>query len=194
MWELKLSTQKEDASPWNSPNSYFGQKMTQTLSMSEALQQFLDDSFVRELLAQVDEVIVDGGKSYGDDYHPKIFAGDVSTQIKFNLKHFAVFLSSTFDDMKFEQDHLLQYVFPVMKIVCERLGLHLSVVSMRWGVRNKAINDHLTSDLCMAQLQRAMRTSAGTSFLSLQSHRYGSTLQTLIVDIICLCFRLPRDS
>ena len=84
-----------------------------------------------------------------------------------------LFISSTFDDTKFEQDVLLRKTFPNLKAFCNNLGLGFNVVSMRWGVLGRSGNKHMTSELCMTQLQKCLDESAGPAFVTLQSHRYG---------------------
>ena len=84
-----------------------------------------------------------------------------------------VFISSTFDDTKFEQDVLLKMVYPRLRDFCRSLGLGFDVVSMRWGVLARSGDEHLTSELCMSQLEMCKRESVGLSFLTLQGYRYG---------------------
>ena len=44
-----------------------------------------------------------------------------------------IFLSSTFEDTKYEQDDMLVNVFPFMREeICRPLGLDFDVVTMRW--------------------------------------------------------------
>ena len=44
-----------------------------------------------------------------------------------------VFLSSTFEDTKNEQDHMLLEVFPFLREeICRPLGLDFDIVTMRW--------------------------------------------------------------
>lgn len=45
-----------------------------------------------------------------------------------------VFLSSTFQDMQAERDHLVKRVFPALKRKCQERGLDFAVVDLRWGV------------------------------------------------------------
>jgi WD40 repeat protein len=84
-----------------------------------------------------------------------------------------IFLSSTFDDTKFEQNALLEKVFPFLRVFCAALGLSFEVATMRWGVRSRSGNDHQTSELCMKQLYKSMRSSAGTAYCTILGHRYG---------------------
>lgn len=84
-----------------------------------------------------------------------------------------VFVSSTFEDTKFENDYLLRHVFPFLKRYCAVLQMDFNAISMRWGVRSGASNDHDTADMCMKQLHDCLEQSAGLAYITLQSHRYG---------------------
>ena len=83
------------------------------------------------------------------------------------------FISSTFEDTQFEQDYMLKEYFPFMKQFCDVLGLDFDVVTMRWGVRARANNDHKTTEMCMEELYNCLNESAGLAYIALQSHRYG---------------------
>jgi hypothetical protein len=83
------------------------------------------------------------------------------------------FISSTFEDTQFEQDYLLTQCFPFLKEFCDELLLDFNVVSMRWGVRARAGNDHRTAELCMEELQQCLQKSAGLAYIAIQSYRYG---------------------
>ena len=75
-----------------------------------------------------------------------------------------VFLSSTFEDTKNEQDHMLVNVFPfVREDICRPLGLDFDVVTMRWGVNGIASSTHRTSEMCMKQLEDSKQCSVGKS-------------------------------
>ena len=100
----------------------------------------------------------------------------------------SLFISSTFDDTKFEQDVLLG-ASPFLKSFCRELGLDFGIVSMRWGVNGRSMDSHLTSELCFQQLAACLKESAGPAFLTLQSMRYGyrpfpNTIRQLEFDAI----------
>ena len=84
-----------------------------------------------------------------------------------------LFISSTFDDTKNEQDAILERALPELQAFCRSKGLQFQIVSMRWGVLARSGNNHLTSELCISQLHRCLDESAGTAFVTIQSHRYG---------------------
>jgi len=48
-----------------------------------------------------------------------------------------VFISSTFQDMHAERDHLVKLVFPELREKLLPYHIHLDDVGPRWGVRNK---------------------------------------------------------
>lgn len=39
------------------------------------------------------------------------------------------------------------------------------VVDMRWGVRDEATDDHMTTELCMKEIQNCQRLSMGPNFV-----------------------------
>jgi nephrocystin-3 len=45
-----------------------------------------------------------------------------------------VFLSSTFRDMEFERDYLLQHVFPKFRQDCAERNVGFTEIDLRWGV------------------------------------------------------------
>ena len=83
------------------------------------------------------------------------------------------FISSTFEDTKFEQDFLLENVFSFINKLCKLMSYDFNIVSMRWGVRSYSNNSHLVSELCMRELYECLNNSKGISYITLQSHRYG---------------------
>ena len=41
----------------------------------------------------------------------------------------------------------------------------LQVVDMRWGVRDEATDDHMTTELCMSEIDNCKRLSMGPNFV-----------------------------
>lgn len=39
------------------------------------------------------------------------------------------------------------------------------VVDMRWGVRDEATDDHMTTELCMREIENCQRLSMGPNFV-----------------------------
>ncbi len=52
-----------------------------------------------------------------------------------------------------------------MKEKCHQLGYEFQVVDMRWGVRDEATDDHMTTDLCLREVDLCMKISTGPCFV-----------------------------
>ena len=59
----------------------------------------------------------------------------------------------------------MEGVYPQLKIFCQELGYEFQVVDMRWGVRDEATDDHMTSELCMKELKNCQKLSTGPNFI-----------------------------
>ncbi|KAM4807933.1 NACHT domain- and WD repeat-containing protein 1 [Rhinophrynus dorsalis] len=84
-----------------------------------------------------------------------------------------LFISSTFADMAEERDALMEFAYPEIQGFCQKHGLGFEVVDMRWGVRDYVSVDHMTSELCLKEIDLCKKTSVGASFIALVGHRYG---------------------
>ena len=68
----------------------------------------------------------------------------------------------------------MEYVYPKIKEYCrEKHGLEYQVVDMRWGVRDEMTNDHLTTELCLAELRACQHLSIGPNFVYFGGQKYG---------------------
>ncbi|VDM45229.1 unnamed protein product [Toxocara canis] len=77
-----------------------------------------------------------------------------------------VFTSSTFTDTTVERNALMEDVYPALKEFCrETHGLDFQVVDMRWGVRDEATDDHMTTKLCINEIGNCQRLSLGPNFV-----------------------------
>ncbi|XP_068248399.1 NACHT and WD repeat domain-containing protein 2 [Palaemon carinicauda] len=104
----------------------------------------------------------------------KIFAGSLETLPPVGSKVCRIFTSSTFTDMLMERNTLMESVYPKLKEFCrEKHGLEFQVVDMRWGVRDEATDDHLTTDLCMNEIINCQRLSMGPNFVFFGGQKYG---------------------
>ena len=56
-------------------------------------------------------------------------------------------------------------VYPKLKEYCQSKGYDFQVVDMRWGVRDEATADHMTSELCMRELRACQKLSTGPNFV-----------------------------
>ena len=57
-------------------------------------------------------------------------------------------------------------VYPKLKEYCQSKGYAFQVVDMRWGVRDEATADHMTSELCMRELRACQKLSTGPNFIA----------------------------
>lgn len=84
-----------------------------------------------------------------------------------------LFISSTFSDMAEERNALMEIAYPEIQTFCQQHGLTFEVVDMRWGVRDYASVDHMTTDLCLKEIKVCRKTSMGPYFIGLVGNRYG---------------------
>ena len=59
----------------------------------------------------------------------------------------------------------MEHVYPKLKTFCQERGYEFQVVDMRWGVRDEATDDHMTSELCMKEIKDCQRLSTGPNFI-----------------------------
>jgi len=81
------------------------------------------------------------------------------------------FVSSTFDDTKHERDVLIKCVMPALQHHARSVRFEVVLSEMRFGIRASLIEDHKTTEVCMAELQRCIETSAGLSYMLLSCNR-----------------------
>ncbi|XP_064630208.1 NACHT domain- and WD repeat-containing protein 1-like isoform X2 [Lineus longissimus] len=89
------------------------------------------------------------------------------------VKIVRIFTSSTFTDTREERNSLMKYVYPNLSTFCRERGYEFQVVDMRWGVRDEATEDHMTSELCMHELRECQRLSTGPNFVTFLGQKYG---------------------
>ena len=82
-------------------------------------------------------------------------------------------LSSTFTDTEWERNLLLDDVMPYLQDYCRKRRFEIKLVEMRWGIRKDASDDHKTSDICMAELERCQRESQGYFYVFIGAQKYG---------------------
>ena len=68
-------------------------------------------------------------------------------------------------DTKVERNALMERVYPKLKEFCQERGYEFQVVDMRWGVRDEATDDHMTSELCMKEITDCQKFSTGPNFI-----------------------------
>ncbi len=70
-----------------------------------------------------------------------------------------------YSDTRHERNALMEKVYPGLKTFCQARGYDFQVVDMRWGVREESTNDHMTTDLCLQELQACKKLSTGPNFV-----------------------------
>ena len=70
-----------------------------------------------------------------------------------------------FTDTRAERNALMALVYPKLREYCRERGYDFQVVDMRWGVRDEATDDHMTSELCMRELRKCQKFSTGPNFI-----------------------------
>ncbi|XP_060067084.1 NACHT and WD repeat domain-containing protein 2-like [Ylistrum balloti] len=111
-----------------------------------------------------------------------ILQGDISVDVPTTAKIVRIFTSSTFTDTMHERNVWMSEAYPRVKMFCQELGYEFQVVDMRWGVRDEAMDDHSTTDLCLKELQLCQKLSTGPNFVTLLSHKYGYRSLTREID------------
>uniref|UniRef100_A0A0K0EPQ8 NACHT domain-containing protein n=1 Tax=Strongyloides stercoralis TaxID=6248 RepID=A0A0K0EPQ8_STRER len=85
-----------------------------------------------------------------------------------------VFTSSTFTDTSLERNMLMEEVYPNLKKYCREMhGLDFQVVDMRWGIRDEATDDHMTTKLCLNEIKNCQKISLGPNFVVFLCQKYG---------------------
>ncbi|XP_066996019.2 NACHT and WD repeat domain-containing protein 2 [Anabrus simplex] len=103
-----------------------------------------------------------------------IFAGSLESLPPVSSKIVRIFTSSTFTDTTMERNTLMAQCYPKLKDYCrEKHGLEFQVVDMRWGVRDEATDDHMTTELCMKEIENCQRLSMGPNFVVFLGQKYG---------------------
>jgi hypothetical protein len=79
-----------------------------------------------------------------------------------------VFVSSTFRDMKEERDHLVKFIFPQLRKLCESRGVVWGEVDLRWGVTDEQKAEGKVLPICLEEIKRCW-----PYFIGLLGERYG---------------------
>ncbi len=85
-----------------------------------------------------------------------------------------VFISSTFLDMHGERDHLVKFVFPQLRRLCDERGVTWGEVDLRWGVTDEAAAEGKVLPICLEEINRCR-----PYFIGLLGERYGWVPQTI---------------
>ncbi|XP_069111532.1 NACHT and WD repeat domain-containing protein 2-like [Argopecten irradians] len=129
----------------------------------------------------------------------RVLSGCLGNLPALSSKIVRIFTSSTFTDTTIERNALMENVYPKLKeYLRERYGLEFQVVDMRWGVRDEATDDHMTTQLCMQEIDNCQRLSIGPNFVVFLGQKYGyRPLPTFIVatefEMIRECVKSVKD-
>jgi len=94
-------------------------------------------------------------------------------------RHIRVFISSTFRDMGAERDHLVKFVFPQLRKLCESRGVTWGEVDLRWGVTDEAAAEGKVLPICLEEINRC-----NPYFIGLLGERYGWIPQSISDDLV----------
>nr|XP_029488034.1 NACHT domain- and WD repeat-containing protein 1 [Oncorhynchus nerka] len=103
----------------------------------------------------------------------EVLRGQATEGLKLRSNVVRVFVSSTFTDMSSERNALLDKTYPELQAFCQSLGLVFEVVDMRWGLQDAIAVDHMTTELCLQEIEACKKVSVGPSFIALLGNRYG---------------------
>jgi len=90
-----------------------------------------------------------------------------------------VFISSTFLDMHAERDHLVKFVFPQLRRLCEARGVTWGEVDLRWGVTDEAAAEGKVLPICLEEINRCR-----PYFIGLLGERYGWVPQSIPAELV----------
>jgi len=90
-----------------------------------------------------------------------------------------VFVSSTFRDMQAERDHLIKFIFPQLRSLCEARGVTWGEVDLRWGITDEEKAEGKVLPLCLNEIQRCR-----PYFIGMLGERYGWVPQEIADDLI----------
>ncbi|KAG3279983.1 NACHT and WD repeat domain containing 1 [Ictidomys tridecemlineatus] len=75
--------------------------------------------------------------------------------------------------MDAEREALQSAACPQVQTFCQKHGLTFEVVDLRWGIQNSEATDHMTTEICLEELDRCRKTSIGPAFVALIGDQYG---------------------
>uniref|UniRef100_A0A8C1RHS7 NACHT and WD repeat domain containing 1 n=1 Tax=Cyprinus carpio TaxID=7962 RepID=A0A8C1RHS7_CYPCA len=99
--------------------------------------------------------------------------------------------------MKNERNAFWEKAYSELQAHCQSLGLVFEVVDFRCGVRDIFTSDHLTTELCIKEIESCQRISDGPTFIALLGNQYGHrSIPRLIpeTEFELLLSKLHKDS
>ncbi len=79
-----------------------------------------------------------------------------------------VFISSTFQDLQEEREHLVKKVFPEVRARCRERGITFTEVDLRWGVTEEDVASARGIRTCLEEIDRTR-----PYFIGITGDRYG---------------------
>nr|XP_006817837.1 PREDICTED: NACHT and WD repeat domain-containing protein 1-like [Saccoglossus kowalevskii] len=108
-----------------------------------------------------------------EDVYKRLLRGSIDNVPQQESNIVRIFISSTFTDMVEERNTLMRDSFPDLRLYCQQHGLEFEVVDMRWGIRDEASSDHMTTELCIREIHNCHRLSSGPYFVAFIGNKYG---------------------
>ena len=96
-----------------------------------------------------------------------------------NDRQIRVFISSTFRDMQAERDHLVKFIFPQLRKLCEERAVTWTEVDLRWGITDEEVAEGKVLPLCLEEIQRCR-----PYFIGLLGQRYGSLPREIPAELL----------
>ncbi|XP_053376600.1 NACHT domain- and WD repeat-containing protein 1-like [Mercenaria mercenaria] len=138
----------------------------------------------KELEDQIRQMMAMLEKTGAGSPSSQALIGNVNMEYPSSSKIVRIFTSSTFTDTKQERNMLMKVAYPKIKEHCRKVGYEFQVVDMRWGIRDEATDDHMTTELCLKELKLCQKLSTGPNFVSLLSHKYGYTPFPRVIEAV----------
>lgn len=90
-----------------------------------------------------------------------------------------VFVSSTFRDMQEDRDHLVKFVFPELRKLCESRAVAWGEVDLRWGIPDERTAEGQVLPICLEEIARCR-----PYFIALLGERYGWVPDAVPADLV----------
>ena len=90
-----------------------------------------------------------------------------------------VFVSSTIRDMRLEREHLVKFVFPQLRRLCDQRGVVWGEVDLRWGITDEQKADGKVLPICLEEIKRCR-----PYFIGLLGERYGWVLHEMACEMV----------
>src|SRR6476661_4931269 len=85
-----------------------------------------------------------------------------------NQNELRVFISSTFNDLQKEREHLVKKIFPELRALCRERGITLTEVDLRWGITEEDNLHGRVIRTCLEEVDRCR-----PYFIGITGDRYG---------------------